>query len=219
MSSAADNGRQPCRHPIVYCPAFKELMKYPTSNLSNNISKIATCRRLICVLAGALALASCGGGGGSATPPQDATPPTVLDGFLGLMPALGFSWSTSQQTSVGIELSRASGAALGDLTVSVSNYFCTDPTGGGGTLAHPVRTSALTSYTLDAGQQKVNATTFDLAALALQVPTAANYVLVEVYDGASNTMLYGKLVAPAALPTLKISVPAAAVRASCAGPG
>lgn len=186
------------------------------------IINIKTFRRLplVCVLVGALALASCGGGSGG-TIAAPTAPPTILDGFLGMMPALGFSWSTAQQVQVGIGMSRASGAALGDLTVSVSNYFCDDPTGGGGMLVHPIRTSALTSYTLDASQQKATATTFDLAALVLQVPAATSYVLVEVYDGASNVMLYGNLAAPAALGTLKISLPGsdAPVVASCAKPG
>jgi hypothetical protein len=183
---------------------------------------VTACRRLplLCVLIATLVQAGCGGGGGgSSATSGTSTTPTVLDGFLGLMPALDFSWSTAQQAQVGIQVSRATSAALGELTVSVSNYFCDDPTGGGGILAHPVRTSALTSYTLDANEKNATAATFDLAALALQVPTAASYVLVEVYDGASNVMLYGELVAPAALPTLKISLPAVAVRASCSNPG
>ena len=182
------------------------------------ITSIDACRRLplVCVLICTLALASCGGGAGTtATPAAAVTPPTVLDGFLGMMPALGFSWSTAQQTPVGIGMSRASGGALGDLTISLSNYFCDDPTGGGGKLASPVRTSAYTSYILDADQQKATDAKFDLAGLALQVPVATSYVLVEVYDGASNVMLYGKLVAPAALGTLNISVPVDPVVASC----
>ena len=119
-----------------------------------SITTIAACRRLplACVLLGTLALASCGGGGGGSA--AVAAPSNVIASFLDIMPGLNFFWSTSQQASVGITLTRASGAALGDLKMVLSTSTCDDPTGGGGQLVHPVRTSVLIAVPLTDDQQR-----------------------------------------------------------------
>jgi hypothetical protein len=189
------------------------------------ITTIAACRRLplACVLIGTLALASCGGGG-SAAPSVTAAPVatnTVIASFLDIVPGLNFLWSTVQQTQVDISLSRG-GAALGDLRVTLSDYSCVDPTGGTDPLVSPIRTAnQFLSYSLSSNEQSASSATVGLAGLKFQVPAATKYVLTEVFDDNLGIALYGRLVAPADLAALKISLPGpnASVVASCASPG
>jgi hypothetical protein len=204
------------------------------------IDKMTACQRapracvLICTLA--LALASCGGGaGGTTATPMTQT--TILDGFFQMMPDLSFLWTTSKQVNVGITLSRASNAALGDLTVVLSNSTCDDPTGGD-QLAHPIRTSVFIAYPLTVtpvNQQTAASATLGLGQLQLQIPDATSYVLVEVLDNTNPSLeLYSKLVRPADLPSLNIVIalpqprdtttgepldPAQSPLASCPTPG
>jgi hypothetical protein len=203
------------------------------------IDNMTTCRRLplACVLICTFALASCGGGGGgtTATPAVVMPQTTILDGFFQMMPDLSFLWTTSKQASVGITMSRAdTNAALGDLTVVLSNSTCNDPTGGGGQLVHPVRTSVFIAYPLTDAQQIAASATLGLGQLQLQIPAATSHVLVEVLDNTNPSLeLYSKLVRPADLAGLKIVIPLPQLRdatgrpldsspsplASCANPG
>ena len=177
---------------------------------------------LACILTAALALASCGGGGGG-TSAAPAAPNTIVASFVDIVPGINFSWSTAQQSSVKISVKRASGAALGDLRVVLSDYLCDDPTGGAGLLPNPVRTSAYLSYALTvpplANEQGATAATLDLS--ALQIPASRKYVLVEVFDDTARVALYGQLVKPTALGALAISLPGpdAVIAGSCANPG
>lgn len=171
------------------------------------IDKMTACRRLplACVLICTLGLASCGGGaGGTTAAPTKQT--TILDGFFQMMPDLSFLWTTSKQVSVGITVSRASNAALGDLTVVLSNSTCDDPTGGG-RLLHPIRTSVFIAYPLTDVEQTKTTATLGLGQLQLQIPDATSYVLVEVLDNTNPSLeLYSKLVRPADLPSLNIVI-------------
>lgn len=189
------------------------------------ITSIAACRRLplTCVLLGTLALASCGGGSSTV-----AAPNNIIASFLDIIPGINFPWSTSQQSAVDISLSRG-GAALGELRVTLSDYSCVDPTGGTAPLGNPIRTAnQYFSYSLikeedsnGKDEQGATSVTIALAGLKFQFPAATNYVLLEVFDDSLGVALYGKLVAPAGLSGLTISLPGpdAPMIASCANPG
>ena len=155
-----------------------------------------------------LTLVSCGGG--SAT--DSATPPSAT-GFADIAPKAGFTWSTTQQTSARIALSRASGQALGNLTLLVSDYVCD------GSSPNPIRGSRFTSFVLSPQQQAALSLTLDLHALQLQVPAAAGRVLAEVVDNQRKLALYGRLVVPASLASMTVSVPDTPTLANCANPG
>ena len=158
---------------------------------------------------GMLTLAACGGGGGSSDP---VTPPSAT-GFADIAPKAGFTWSTTQQTSARITLSRASGQALGNLTLLVSDYVCD------GSSPSPVRGSRFTSLALSPQQQAASSAKLDLHALQLQVPAAAGRVLAEVVDNQRKVALYGRLVVPASLSSVSVSVPDTPTPANCANPG
>jgi hypothetical protein len=177
------------------------------------IISIDACRRLplACVLIGTLALASCGGGSSATV----AAPNNIIASFLDIIPGIDFPWSTSQQTAVNISLSRVSGAALGELRVTLSDYSCVDPTGGTDPLVNPIRTgNQFLSYSLikvpdGKDEQSATSATISLAELKFQVSIATKYVLAEVFDDSLGIALFGKLVRPADLATLKISLPSA----------
>lgn len=196
------------------------------------ITSIAACRRLslACVFIGVLALSSCGGGGSAAADAGNggSTSNNIFANFLDIVPRLNFSWLTSQQTAVDIRLIRLSGAVLGELRVTLSDYSCVDTTGGTDPLVNPIRTdNQFLSYSLikeepiGKDEQGATSATIGLAELQFQFPTATNYVLLEVFDDSLGIALYGKLVAPAGLAGLTISLPGpdAPVVASCANPG
>jgi hypothetical protein len=197
------------------------------------ITSIAACRRLplACVFIGVLALSSCGGGGSAAADAGNggSTSNNIFASFLDIVPRLDFSWSTSKQTAVDLSLSRLSGAVLGELRVTLSDYSCVDPTGGTAPLSNPIRTAnQYFSYSLikeedsnGKDEQGATSVTIALAGLKFQFPAATNYVLLEVFDDSLGIALYGKLVEPADLAGLAISLPGpdAPVVASCANPG
>jgi hypothetical protein len=171
-------------------------MKFITTTAASRRLTLAT------MLLGTLALASCGGGGSSTTP--------AVASFLDIVAKPGFLWSTAQQAKPSIDLTRSSGAALGNLTVLVSSYAC-----GGST--NPVSSGLFTSFALTPDEQAKTAATLDLSTLPLQIPAAATYVLVEAVDNNRKIALYSKLVKPAALAGLTISVPDVPALASCPG--
>jgi hypothetical protein len=159
---------------------------------------------------GILTLAACGGGGGS---PGDPAPPAAPTAFVDVVPKAGFSWATAQQAAPRIALSRASGQALGNLSLLVSDYVCD------GKSPNPVRGSRFTALALTPSQQAALSVTLDLHALQLQVPASAGRVLAEVVDNQRKVALYSRLVVPAALSSVSVSVPDTPSLASCASPG
>lgn len=174
------------------------------------IGTMAGLRRmaLACMLIGTLT--SCGGGGGDST--TTSAPKPGITSFLQINPLAGFSWSTSQQTTPTITLTRMPGAALGNLTVLLSNYVCDGSN-------RPVRGGLFRSFSLTPSQQATTSVTLGSSALKLQIPAAATYVLVEVVDNNRKIVLYSQLVAPAALALapLAISVPDVPALSDCPG--
>ena len=159
---------------------------------------------------GLLTLAACGGGGGSSA---DPTPPATATALTDVAPKAGFSWTTTQQAAPRIALSRASGQALGNLSLLVSDYVCGDKS------PNPVRGSRYTVLSLTPSQQAALSVTLDLHALQLQVPASAGRVLAEVVDNQRKLALYSRLVVPASLSSVSVSVPDTPSLASCASPG
>jgi hypothetical protein len=118
------------------------------------------------------------------------------------VPAASFTWTTAQQSAVGITLSRVSHSVLGTaVKLVLSSYTCTHPALG--SLANPMATGTYTSYPLTTTQAAQTSTTISLS--SFQIPSAVSTVLVEVTDG--NSTLYSKRQTVASLTSLSLAFP------------
>jgi hypothetical protein len=143
---------------------------------------MASSRSLFCSTGICFLLTACGGGGGGATGSTAALPvaTSAVSNFSSLVPPTSFAWSSQQSASTsGIAIVQSSGAVLGNVRVTVSNFIETDPTGSGATIptmstdvlvsalggnpAGPVATISFGQLTLPSGTQQVFIEVFSTA--------------------------------------------------------
>jgi hypothetical protein len=136
-------------------------------------------------------LAACGGGGGSVaagnTSTNLLTQTPAVSNFSSLTVPAGFTWTSQQSASAsGITVTQLSGAVLGNVRVTVSNFIESDPTGSGATIA-AMSTDVLT-YTLG-GSASGSSAPISFGRLIL--PSGTQQVLVEVFSVADGSRLGG----------------------------
>lgn len=146
----------------------------------------------------ALSLTACGGGGGSsstaaepvAITPSVSTPAAstaAVSSFSSLSPPASFSWSSQQgASSTRIVITQTSGANLGTVRVTVSNFIESDPTGSGAAIA-PMSTDVLI-FALGGSTVSPSAT---ISFGQLTLPSGTQQVLVEVFSTADGSRLGG----------------------------
>lgn len=150
----------------------------------------------------ALFLGACGGGGventqpstastGTAQPTPSEQAPTANESLLkALVVPSGFKWETKNaNTAVSLRLNRSSGAAIGDVRITVSNFIDEDPTGSGEKIA-PISTDVITSTLANVG----SASTLTVPFGSMVLPASTTEVLVEVFSQQTGVRLTSSLI-------------------------
>ena len=156
-------------------------------------------RVLLCTTGIGFLLTACGGGGGGATNASTAAAPPAAaptaSSFSSLTPPSSFTWESQQSASTcGIAITQSSGAVLGNIRVTVSNFIETDPTGSGAALA-AMSTDGL-AYALGTNTTGPAAT---ILFGKLTLPSGTQQVLIEVFSTTDGHRLGGGKVSASAL--------------------
>jgi hypothetical protein len=147
---------------------------------------------LSCLALSALALAACGGGSGGSTPSPAVTPPpaVTVSSFKAVSVSSTFGWLTMQTVpNVAVTLNRASGLALGEARVVISNFIDKDPTGSGAAIA-PMSTDVI-AWAL-AGNTAGSTGNADFG--TINFPAGTSRVMVEAFSLADGSKLAGQVV-------------------------
>jgi hypothetical protein len=129
----------------------------------------------------------CGGGGGGSSPNPAALTTPAANNFTSLDVPSSFAWTSQQSASTSsIAVTQSSGANLGNIRVTVSNFTETDSTGSGAAMA-AMSTDMLT-YALG-GSTTLPSVTINFGQLTL--PSGTQQVLVEVFSTADSSLLGG----------------------------